>query len=98
MHLLYFPAASNLILKSLRFPAHSVKPDTLRIFMQTRNLSTRTLALLLALLLGQPMALMTKLQAEAASVPQLPDPGTTGMNRQQQQQLGLQAMGEVYKQ
>jgi Zn-dependent protease with chaperone function len=62
--------------------------------MQTRNFSTRTLALLLALLLTQPLALM----AEGTSTPTLPDPGTTGMNRQQQQQLGLQAMGEVYKQ
>jgi Zn-dependent protease with chaperone function len=66
--------------------------------MQTRNFSTRTLALLLALLLAQPLALMTQAQAEGASTPQLPNPGTTGMNRQQQQQLGLQAMGEVYKQ
>ena len=66
--------------------------------MQTRNFSTRTLALLLALLLAQPLALMTKLQAEGTSSPTLPNPGTTGMNRQQQQQLGLQAMGEVYKQ
>jgi beta-barrel assembly-enhancing protease len=41
---------------------------------------------------------MTQAQAEAAGVPQLPDPGKTGMNREQQQQLGLQAMGEVYKQ
>src|SRR5436305_8717329 len=41
---------------------------------------------------------MTQAQADAASVPQLPDPGKTGMSRQQQQQLGLQAMGEVYKQ
>lgn len=62
--------------------------------MQTRNFSTRTLALLLALLLTQPLTLM----AEGTSTPALPDPGTTGMNRQQQQQLGLQAMGEVYKQ
>jgi Zn-dependent protease with chaperone function len=66
--------------------------------MQTRNFSTRTLALLLALLLAQPLAFMTKLQAQGTSEPQLPSPGTTGMNRQQQQQLGLQAMGEVYKQ
>ena len=62
--------------------------------MQTRNFSMRMLALLLALVLTQPFALT----AEPASTPQLPDPGTTGMNRQQQQQLGLQAMGEVYKQ
>jgi Zn-dependent protease with chaperone function len=66
--------------------------------MQTRNFSTPTLALLLALLLTQPLALMKKLQAESPSTPQLPDPGTTGMNRQQQQQLGMQAVGEVYKQ
>jgi Zn-dependent protease with chaperone function len=66
--------------------------------MQSRDFSLRTLALLLALLLTQPLAFMTQAQAEAGGVPQLPDPGTTGMNRQQQQQLGLQAMSEVYKQ
>jgi Zn-dependent protease with chaperone function len=66
--------------------------------MQTRNFSARMLALLLVLVLTQPLALMTQAQAEAAGVPQLPDPGKTGMNREQQQQLGLQAMGEVYKQ
>ncbi|HVT99391.1 MAG TPA: M48 family metallopeptidase [Acidobacteriaceae bacterium] len=31
-------------------------------------------------------------------LPQLPDPGSTMVSRQQQQQLGLQAAGEVYKQ
>src|SRR5690349_8924232 len=62
--------------------------------MQSRNLSTGMLALVLALLLAQPLALM----AQGGSAPQFPNPGTTGMNRQQQQQLGLQAMGEVYKQ
>jgi beta-barrel assembly-enhancing protease len=66
--------------------------------MQTRNFSARMLALLLVLVLTQPLAFMTQAQAEAAGVPQLPDPGKTGMNREQQQQLGLQAMGEVYKQ
>jgi Zn-dependent protease with chaperone function len=65
--------------------------------MQSRNFSIRTLALLLALVLTQPFALTTA-QAEGTSSPTLPDPGTTGMNKQQQQQLGLQAMGEVYKQ
>jgi Zn-dependent protease with chaperone function len=54
------------------------------------------LALVVTLLLAQPFALMA--QAQGGSAPQLPNPGTTGMNRQQQQQLGLQAMGEVYKQ
>jgi beta-barrel assembly-enhancing protease len=66
--------------------------------MQTRNFSVRMLALLLALVLTQPLAFMTQAQAEAAGVPQLPDPGKTGMSPQQQQQLGLQAMSEVYKQ
>ena len=66
--------------------------------MQTRNFSARMLALLLALVLTQPLAFMTQAQAEAAGVPQLPDPGKTGMSPQQQQQLGLQAMSEVYKQ
>src|SRR6476646_6703097 len=70
----------------------------LRISMQTRNFSVRMLALLLALVLTQPLALITQAQAEASGVPQLPDPGKTGMTREQQQQLGLQAVGEVYKQ
>ena len=63
--------------------------------MQTHKFSTRTLALVLTLLLTQPFALTT---AQAQTSPTLPDPGNTGMNKQQQQQLGLQAMGEVYKQ
>ena len=61
--------------------------------MQHRKLFTRVLALALTVLIAQPFALMAQ-----SSSPQLPDPGTTGMNKQQQQQLGLQAMGEVYKQ
>src|SRR5262249_13065444 len=61
--------------------------------MQQRKLFTRVLALALTVLIAQPVALMAQ-----SSSPQLPDPGTTGMNKQQQQQLGLQAMGEVYKQ
>jgi predicted Zn-dependent protease len=59
--------------------------------MRSPKFSAPTL-LLLALLLMQPLVLL------AQSSPQLPDPGTTGMNKQQQQQLGLQAAGEVYKQ
>jgi hypothetical protein len=51
--------------------------------MQTRNFSARMLALLLVLVLTQPLAFMTQAQAEAAGVPQLPDPGKTGMNREQ---------------
>ncbi|HEX4604159.1 MAG TPA: M48 family metallopeptidase, partial [Candidatus Angelobacter sp.] len=59
--------------------------------MQSRKFSAPTLALF-ALLLAQPFSLL------AQSSPQLPDPGAASMNRQQQQQLGLQAAGEVYKQ
>jgi hypothetical protein len=36
--------------------------------------------------------------AVARAVPQLPDPGNTGVSKEQQEQLGLQAMAEVYKQ
>jgi predicted Zn-dependent protease len=61
--------------------------------MYARKFSSRILALVLTVLLAQPFALMAE-----GSQPQLPDPGTTGMNKQQQEQLGLQAMGEVYKQ
>src|SRR5690349_4388086 len=61
--------------------------------MQARKFSTRTLALVLAVLLAQPFTALAQ-----SSGPQLPDPGTTGMNKEQQEQLGLQAMGEVYKQ
>ena len=64
--------------------------------MQSRSFTTRMLALVFTLLLAQPLVLMG--QAQGGSTPQLPNPGATGMNRQQQQQLGLQAMGEVYKQ
>jgi beta-barrel assembly-enhancing protease len=34
----------------------------------------------------------------AQQAPELPNPGSTSISRQQQQQLGLKAMGEVYKQ
>ena len=36
--------------------------------------------------------------AGAVSTPQLPNPGDTGVSKQQQQQIGSQAAGEVYKQ
>src|SRR3954466_5363789 len=62
--------------------------------MQTSKFSTQMLALVLTLLLAPPLELM----AAGTSTPTLPDPGSTGMNKQQQEQLGLQAMGEVYKQ
>jgi hypothetical protein len=37
------------------------------------------------------------LPAEAQQQPQLPDPGSAGMSKQEQEQVGLQAMAEVYK-
>jgi Zn-dependent protease with chaperone function len=61
--------------------------------MQVRRFSTRALALTLAVLFTQPFALLAQ-----STSPQLPDPGTTSMNKEQQEKLGLQAAGEVYKQ
>lgn len=48
--------------------------------------------MLMALLVAAPAWLAGQI------APQLPDPGSTRVSRQQQEQLGLQAMGEVYKQ
>jgi predicted Zn-dependent protease len=61
--------------------------------MRSRKFSTRALALVLTVLLAQPFTLMAQ-----AGQPTLPDPGSPGMNKEQQEKLGLQAMGEVYKQ
>jgi hypothetical protein len=60
--------------------------------MHAQKLFTRALALVLALVIAQPFALAQ------SSQPVLPNPGSPGINKQQQEQLGLQAMGEVYKQ
>jgi predicted Zn-dependent protease len=49
-------------------------------------------ALFLALVVGLSQWLI------AQQAPVLPNPGSTSMSRQQQEQLGLKAMGEVYKQ
>ena len=61
--------------------------------MQVSKLSTRVIALTLVFLFAQPFALLAQ-----SSSPQLPDPGSPGMSRQDQEKLGLQAAGEVYKQ
>jgi len=54
----------------------------------------RATALLLVLLLALPQLLQA-----AIGTPELPDPGTVpGVTRQQQQQVGLKARSEVYKQ
>jgi beta-barrel assembly-enhancing protease len=61
--------------------------------MGMRPLRTRLLALVLAVVTSAPAWLLA-----VTSGPELPNPGTTGMSRQQQEQLGLKAMAEVYKQ
>ncbi len=61
--------------------------------MRARNLGVRSLALVLTLLMAVPFTSVAQ-----SSSPVLPDPGQPGMNRQQQEQLGLQAAGEVYQQ
>ncbi len=61
--------------------------------MRARNLGVRSLALVLTLLMAVPFESLAQ-----SSNPVLPDPGQPGMNRQQQEQLGLQAAGEVYQQ
>jgi beta-barrel assembly-enhancing protease len=62
--------------------------------MKVRTFQARAkmVALLLAVMMAAPSWLM-------AQQPQLPDPGSPrSISKQQQEQLGLQAMGEVYQQ
>src|SRR5437868_4007549 len=62
--------------------------------MKKRTLQTRVMTLMLALLMAHPGSLMA-----VTPGPQLPDPGSpSGITKQQQIQLGQQAMAEVYKQ
>jgi len=62
--------------------------------MEGHTLTTKALALLLTLSIANPLWAAT-----AAVPPQLPDPGSVmGVSRQDQEQLGLKAMGEIYKQ
>jgi Zn-dependent protease with chaperone function len=60
--------------------------------MKERPLMTGILALLLA------VAFSATEMPGAVSTPQLPNPGDTGVSKQQQEQIGSQAVGEVYKQ
>ena len=60
--------------------------------MNQRSFQFRGLALLLALVLSEPGWTATPTVA-----PQLPDPGSVGMTKEQQVQLGRQAMAEVYQ-
>jgi len=61
--------------------------------MQERSFPIRVVAVFLVMVMMPPMWLLG-----ATPGPILPDPGRTGMTKEQQEQLGLQAMGEVYKQ
>jgi Zn-dependent protease with chaperone function len=64
------------------------------ISMQKSTLTARLLALTLALLIAVPPALLAQ-----GTQPELPDPGqVAGVTNEQQVQVGLQAMAEVYKQ
>ncbi|MGE5324054.1 MAG: M48 family metallopeptidase [Actinomycetota bacterium] len=60
--------------------------------MKRRNFSAKALAIVLTLLLV-PLELPAQY-----SEPVLPNPGNPGMSKQQQEQLGLQAAAQVYKQ
>ncbi len=60
--------------------------------MKPRSIVTRLLALMLAVGFSA-----TEMLA-AISTPQLPYPGDTGVSKQQQEEIGGRAMGEVYKQ
>src|SRR5438128_12674553 len=60
--------------------------------MRERSFGARMLALVLAVLMATPGAFAV------AGAPQLPDPGTVPVSKQQQEQLGLKAMSEVYQQ
>ncbi len=60
--------------------------------MKPRSIMARVLALLLA------VAFSATEMLAAISYPQLPYPGDTGVSKQQQEQIGRRAMGEVYRQ
>jgi beta-barrel assembly-enhancing protease len=61
--------------------------------MKQRTVPVRVLACVLTLLMVAPPSLLA-----VKSGPELPNPGDVGMSREQQEQLGLQAAAEVYKQ
>jgi hypothetical protein len=60
--------------------------------MNVRGISARVLALVLS------VAMVATPAVAAGGGPVLPDPGKVGMSKQQQEQVGLQAAGEVYQQ
>ena len=58
------------------------------------SFQTRALAIMLALVMACPGWML----AAVKRGPELPDPGDVGVSKQDQEKLGLQAVGEVYKQ
>jgi Zn-dependent protease with chaperone function len=60
--------------------------------MKRHRLSSRAVAVALTVLLAAPAF------TASAAAPQLPNPGSAGMSRDDQEKLGLQAVAEVYKQ
>ncbi len=61
--------------------------------MKKRTVVSRLLAVLLVVVMAQPAELWA-----AQKTPELPDPGSVPISKQQQEQLGLKAAGEVYQQ
>jgi len=61
------------------------------------NRSCLNLAIVVGIVIA-PCSLPPATMAMVAASPQLPDPGDTGVTKQQQEQLGQQAVAEVYKQ
>src|SRR5215470_4213121 len=59
--------------------------------MKERTIAARVLAVILAVLIASPAF-------SVGQPPQLPNPGTVAISKQQQEQLGLKAMSEVYQQ
>jgi len=91
----------NLRVAAVRWQAQECWNAEIGVHMQTpytshtcqRRLTAKLLAFTLAILI----AVSTPLEA-ASDYPELPNPGSPGMSKQQQEQLGLKAAGEVYKQ
>jgi predicted Zn-dependent protease len=63
------------------------------IYMTKRSVRPRVLAMVLAVLIAAPEMLLA-----AVAAPELPNPGNPGISKQEQEQVGLKAMGEVYQQ
>ena len=64
-----------------------------RVQIYRRRLGERVLAFTLAILIATSLPL-----GAVSDYPELPNPGSPGMSKQQQEQLGLKATAEVYKQ